>query len=78
MPTGILAKLGQSISEQNALLISTLLSQYGGLKVGHDDIPKLGAYFAQGCIPAIHGMPPYGYFEHLPEHGSEYRKTEPM
>lgn len=69
MPTGILARLGQSISEQNALIITTLLSQYGGLKVGHDDIPKLGAYFAQGCIPVIHGMPPYGYFEHLPEHG---------
>ena len=69
MPTGIIAKLGQSISEQNALIIATLLSPYGGIKVGHDDIPKLGAYFAQGCIPVIHGMPPYGYWEQLPKEG---------
>jgi len=69
MPTGILAKLGQSISEQNALMISIMLSQYGGVKVGQDDIPILGAYFEQGSIPVIQGMPPYGYFEHLPEHG---------
>jgi molybdenum storage protein len=69
MPTGVIAKLGQSVSEQNALLLTTLLSPYGGIKVGHDDLPKLGAYFAQGCIPVIHGMPPYGYWEHLPSQG---------
>ncbi|MGE5397140.1 MAG: hypothetical protein ACM3MK_06330 [Chitinophagales bacterium] len=69
MPTGIISKLGQSVSEQNALMLATLLSPYGGVKVGHDDIPKLGAYFAQGCIPVIHGMPPYGYWEHMPAEG---------
>ncbi|MEN6349977.1 MAG: uridine kinase [Syntrophomonas sp.] len=69
MPTGIISKLGQSVSEQNALMISTLLMPYGGIKVGHDDIPKLSAYFSQGCIPVIHGMPPYGYWEHLPDEG---------
>ncbi|MBP7332827.1 MAG: uridine kinase [Desulfotomaculaceae bacterium] len=69
MPTGIISKLGQSISEQNALMLTVLLSPHGGIKVGHDDIPKLGAYFAQGCIPVIHGMPPYGYWEHPPEEG---------
>ncbi|MDD4170966.1 MAG: uridine kinase [Syntrophomonas sp.] len=70
MPTGIISKLGQSVSEQNALMLSTLLNPYGGIKVGHDDIPKLGGYFAQGCIPVIHGMPPYGYWEHPPQEGS--------
>lgn len=70
MPTGVIAKLGQSVSEQNALMISTLLMPHGGIKVGHDDIPKLAAYFSQGCIPVIHGMPPYGYWEHLPSEGS--------
>ncbi|MGI6436009.1 MAG: uridine kinase [Syntrophomonadaceae bacterium] len=69
MPTGVISKLGQSVSEQNALMISTLLMPHGGIKVGHDDIPKLAAYFTQGCIPVIHGMPPYGYWEHLPEEG---------
>ena len=69
MPTGIISKLGQSVSEQNALMLTTLLGPHGGIKVGHDDIPKLGAFFAQGCIPVIHGMPPYGYWEHPPGEG---------
>ena len=69
MPTGIIAKLGQSVSEQNALILTTLLSPHGGVKIGHDDLPKLGAYFAQKCIAVIHGMPPYGYWEHLPREG---------
>lgn len=69
MPTGIISKLGQSVSEQNALMISTLLSPYNGIKIGHDDLPKLGLYFSQNCIPVIHGMPPYGYWERLPEKG---------
>jgi len=62
MPTGIIAKFGSSISEQNALLVSTLLSSWGGIKIGHDEVIKLSTYFAQGCIPVMHGMPPYDYF----------------
>jgi len=69
MPTGIIAKLGQSVSEQNALMISTLLSPHNGIKIAQDDLPKLGLYFSQGCIPVIHGMPPYGYWERLPAKG---------
>ena len=62
MPTGIIAKFGSSVSEQNALLVSTLLSQWGGIKIGHDDVIKLPMYFAHDCIPVLHGMPPYDYF----------------
>jgi molybdenum storage protein len=62
MPTGILAKFGSSVSEQNALLITMLLSSSGGIQIGHDDIVKLVSYFGQGCIPVTHGMPPYDYF----------------
>lgn len=69
MPTGILAKFGNSISEQNALLISTLLAPYGGMKIGHDEIVKLVSYFQQGCIPIMHGMPPYDYFAIKPPKG---------
>lgn len=63
MPTGILAKLGSSISEQNALMVAILLSQHGGIKIGHDDLPKLAAYIALGSLPVVHAMPPYGLFE---------------
>jgi molybdenum storage protein len=62
MPTGVIAKFGSSVSEQNALLVTMLLSQWGGVKVGHDDVVKLPTYFAQGCIPVMHAMPPYDYF----------------
>jgi molybdenum storage protein len=62
MPTGIIAKFGSSVSEQNALLVSTLLSTWGGIKIGHDEIIKLSKYFAQDCIPVLHGMPLYDFF----------------
>jgi len=69
MPTGILAKFGNSISEQNALLVTMLLASHGGIKIGHDEIVKLTSYFVQGCIPVMHGMPPYDYFAIPPAKG---------
>lgn len=69
MPAGVLAKLGASISEQNALMISLLLAPYGGVKIGHDDVPKLPAYLALGAIPVMHAMPPYGLWEEPPPVG---------
>lgn len=69
MPTGIIAKFGSSISEQNSLMIATLLSPWGGIKIGHDDIVKLPTYFLQGIIPVTHGMPPYDYFAIRPARG---------
>ena len=60
MPTGVLARMGSSISEQNALMVAMLLSQQGGIKIGHDDLPKLAAYMALGSLPVVHAMPPYG------------------
>jgi molybdenum storage protein len=69
MPAGVLAKLGASISEQNALMVAMLLAPYGGLKIGHDDLPKLAAYMALDAIPVMHGMPPYGLWEEPPAVG---------
>ena len=69
MPTGVLARLGSSISEQNALMIAMLLSQHGGIKIGHDDLPKLPAYMTLGSFPVVHAMPPYGMFERPPALG---------
>jgi molybdenum storage protein len=63
MPIGVLAKLGASISEQNALMISVLLAPHGGVKIGHDDVVKLPAYLALGAIPVMHAMPPYSLWE---------------
>ncbi|HNT76758.1 MAG TPA: uridine kinase [Anaerolineae bacterium] len=69
MPTGVLAKLGASISEQNALMISTLLAPHGGIKIAHDDLVKLPAYLALGSIPVMHAMPPYSLWEEPPDLG---------
>lgn len=69
MPAGVLAKLGSSISEQNALMPSLLLAPYGGIKIGHDDLLKLPSYLALGSIPVMHAMPPYGFWEEPPESG---------
>lgn len=69
MPTGVLARLGSSISEQNALMVAILLSQHGGVKIGHDDLPKLANYLALGSLPVTHAMPPYGLFERPPALG---------
>jgi molybdenum storage protein len=69
MPTGVLAKLGSSISEQNALMIAILLSQRGGIKIGHDDLSKLPNYMMPGILPVTHAMPPYGLFERPPALG---------
>jgi molybdenum storage protein len=69
MPTGVLAKLGSSISEQNALMLSLLLAPHGGVKIGHDDVVKLAAYLALGAIPVMHAMPPYSLWEEPPEKG---------
>jgi molybdenum storage protein len=69
MPTGVLAKLGSSISEQNALMVSILLAPHGGVKIGHDDLVKLPVYLALGTIPVMHAMPPYGLWEEPPSRG---------
>jgi molybdenum storage protein len=69
MPTGVLAKLGASISEQNALMVSILLAPHGGIKIGHEDVVKLPAYLALGVIPVMHAMPPYSLWEEPAEQG---------
>ncbi len=69
MPTGVIAKFGSTISEQNALMLAILLAPYGGIKISHSDITKLPTYFAEGIIPVMHGMPPYDYFAIRPQTG---------
>jgi molybdenum storage protein len=69
MPTGIIAKFGTTISEQNALLVSVLLADAGGILIGNDELVKLSQYFANNSIPVIHGMPPYDLFALPPANG---------
>jgi len=62
MPTGIMGKFGSAISEQNALLVATLLAGHGGILVKQEQIMELQLYYEEGAIPVMPAMPPYDYF----------------
>jgi molybdenum storage protein len=71
MPTGVLSKLGDKVSWQNAEMLSVLLAKHGGVKIGHgDNLEQLTMFCKLGYIPITYGIPPYGFFEHPAEHGS--------
>ena len=71
MPAGVLSKLGDKVSWQNAEILSALLSKYGGIKIGHgDNLEQLVMFCQLGYLPITYGVPPYGYFEHPPQYGS--------
>jgi molybdenum storage protein len=69
MPTGVLAELAAKISEQNAEIVTLLLSQWHGSRVKPGDLLDLPTMLHLGLLPVIHGTPPYGLFEHPPETG---------
>lgn len=69
MPTGVLAELAGKISEQNAVIVTLLLSQWGGSRVKTGDLLDLPTLLHLGLLPVIHGTPPYGLFEHPPTMG---------
>lgn len=71
MPTGVLSKLGDKVSWQNAEMLSVLLAKHGGVKIGHgDNLEQLTMFCQLGYLPITYGIPPYGYFEHPAEIGS--------
>ena len=41
MPTGVLAELSAKISEQNAIMVSILLSKYNGVRIHTGDLLEL-------------------------------------
>jgi molybdenum storage protein len=69
MPTGVLAELAGKISEQNAVIVSLLLTKWGGTRVKTGDILDLPTMLYLGMLPVTHGTPPYGLYEYPPEMG---------
>jgi molybdenum storage protein len=70
MPTGVLAELSSKISEQNAIMVSILLSKYNGVRIHTGDLLNLPSMLKLGILPVVHGTPPYGLYEHPPRMGS--------
>ena len=64
MPTGVLAELSAKISEQNAIMVSILLSKYNGTRIHTGDLLDLPTLLRLGMLPVVHGTPPYGLYEH--------------
>lgn len=70
MPTGVLAELSAKISEQNAIMVSILLSEYNGVRIHTGDLLELPSLLKLGMLPVMHGTPPYGLYEHPAKSGS--------
>jgi molybdenum storage protein len=66
MPTGVLAELAGKISEQNAEIVTLLLSKWGGSRIKTGDLLDLPTMLHLGLLPVSHGTPPYGLYEHPP------------
>jgi molybdenum storage protein len=69
MPTGVLAELAGKISEQNAEIVTLLLSKWGGSRIKTGDLLDLPTMLHLGLLPVVQGTPPYGLYEHPPELG---------
>lgn len=70
MPVGVLAEMGNSIAVQNARMIQMLLAKHGGIYLDPLEFEKIPLFLKLGCIPIIPGMPPYSFWEDIPDHGS--------
>ncbi|MCX6695470.1 MAG: uridine kinase [Candidatus Altiarchaeota archaeon] len=69
LPTGVLAHVGGKVPTQNARLLQMLLAKHGGIRILYDEVEKLPLYLRLGCIPILEGMPPYTFWETIPEFG---------
>lgn len=77
LPTGLLAILGAGISEQNALMIATLMGTCNAIRIPKEQFDELPMYLASGSPVVITGMPSYHWWEppprigRLPEHRTD-------
>lgn len=67
MPTGVLAELTSKISEQNAMMMATLLAPWKAKRIHTSDLLELPTLLGMGALPVTHGTPPYGLYEHPSE-----------
>jgi molybdenum storage protein len=70
MPVGVLAEMGGSITVQNARMLQMVMAKHGGIFLDHLEFEKIPLFLKLGCIPIMPGMPPYSFWEDIPEHGS--------
>ncbi len=66
LPAGVLSIMGNSTSEQNALIIGALLLDHGAINVPASGVPTL---LNTGTPLVMSGMPPFGWWEPPPPDG---------
>jgi Uridylate kinase len=77
LPTGVMSVMGDVISNQNALIVTTIMMQYGGVRMSEDHFDMFPIYLNAGCPIVLSGMTPYRWFEmpseigRVPEHRSD-------
>jgi molybdenum storage protein len=69
LPTGVLSVMGDVISNQNALIVTTIMMKYGAVRVPEDHFDMFPIFLASGCPIVICGMAPYRWWEQPPEVG---------
>ena len=70
MPVGVLAEMGGAITVQNARMLQMVMAKHGGIFLDHLEFEKLPLFLRLGCIPIMPGMPPYSFWEDIPDFGS--------
>lgn len=70
MPVGVLAEMGGAITVQNARMLQMVMAKHGGIFLDHLEFEKLPLFLRLGCIPIMPGMPPYSFWEDIPDYGS--------
>lgn len=77
LPTGVMSVMGDVITNQNALIVTAVMMQYGGVRMAEDHFDMFPIYLNAGCPIILSGMAPYRWFEmppqvgRVPEHRSD-------
>lgn len=63
MPTGILAELSGTVSEQNAIMVATVMAKYKAVHISNDDLLDIPMLINMGQLPVMRGTPIFGLYE---------------
>jgi molybdenum storage protein len=69
LPTGVLTGVGSAVAGQNAEMLGQLMAKHGVPVVGGAGLAALPLTLPQVHAVIFGGMPPYGMWMRLPEHG---------
>ncbi len=69
IPTGGLAQLAGACEEQNVAMLQQLMARHNAVMLTRDHFAELPLYLQNNMIPMVISVPPYHFWEPLPETG---------